>query len=64
MYPLQQRTFCTAADLSEPSAIYLPIQRHQPNHPPHKIVDSAALRERLASHFSGCIAQNAICINK
>ncbi len=35
-------------------------QRHQPSQPPAICADSAALAERIACHFSGCIAQFAL----
>ncbi len=50
---------CKAADTLEQSAANAPFQRHQPGQPPAKIVNSVALREFPASHFSGKSAQTA-----
>jgi len=38
-------------------------QRHQPSQPPCKSVNSVALAELPACHFSGCIAQFAILLH-
>ncbi len=63
---IRQSKMCKmhAADTREQSAALAPFQRFQPSHPPVKIVDSAALRERFASHFGGSNAKSANQVNQ
>jgi hypothetical protein len=51
---------CAVAAIREPSAANAPIQRHPPNQPPDKIVNSAVSPVLPASHFSGKYAKCAI----
>ena len=63
---IRQSEMCKmhAADTREQSAALAPFQRYQPSQPPVKIVNSAALRERFAGHFSGSIAKTANFANR
>ncbi len=53
-----------AADTREQSAAIASFQRFQPSHSPVKIVNSAALKERFASHFGGSNAKNTKFANQ
>jgi hypothetical protein len=51
IHPLQRHPNMHAAATREPSAALLQIQRHQPNHPLRKNVNSAASPVLPACHF-------------
>jgi hypothetical protein len=58
-HPLQRHHNDDAADIREQFAANAPIQRHHPNQPPRKNVNSAVSLVLPACHFSGFFAQFA-----